>query len=463
MFKRKTIVIAVALAFVVQSAGASDAGMQKLFDDIGAYGNVSAPGAYHAQGMGVISGGSIFMRTPPGKNQSLVNVSLPSLKMGCGGIDLFGGSFSFLSKDKLIALFKNIGSHAAAYAFKLALDSISPQINKTLTELEQRLAELNKLNINSCEAGEALARGATGDWQKSSEYFAKVTGPITGLFEDPSQARDQTQGNDTAVSSTNAAVTDPVMKRMVKPGNIVWRALSSDASLDTVDKELLMSMTGTAILLTDSQTKPDYYAPKAITIHQFIRGNENGKIPIYVCDTTIEDGCLAMSSGETTVTPYAQKVEAKLTRIADKFKDNEKLDATDIAFINVTSLPIYKALAVTTGVPNAGLDINWIGKYSDLIAAEYAFQFIVQASEQLQKAFSQSMQSSPGVAQSDFQRMQTQLDKAKNDAREEIRLAYNKVDSVNKVVDEIMYMERALIGNLPSNLAGNMRFASAGK
>ncbi len=465
MMAKKIISGAVAAALLCQAANAGDNGMQQLFDDMGAFGNVTGPGAYRAQGMNIVTGGNIFMRVPQ-KNVHPVSITLPSLKVGCGGIDLYAGSFSFVSKSELVSMMKNIGSSAVSYAFKLALDSISPQINKTLTELQQTVQDLNGMNINSCEAGEALARGAGGDWQRTSQYFAKVTAPVTGLFSDHSEARAAVQGDNAKVNQAVIAITDPDTKAQVLPGNIAWRALAKLPGLDVEDRQILMALSGTTILSTTkpADEPPKYKEPKAITIQQFIRGNENGKLPIYTCvDSDDADKCLVLGDGELVVKPYAQKVEERLTTIAEKFKNNVKLTPDEISFINVTSIPIYKALAVSTAAPTSGLDVIWISKYSDLIAAEYAYQYIVQSTHQIKQAYSQAASNAPALAQADMKAMASNVERMRSQAREELRAAYAKVESVNKIADEIIYMERNLIASLPANLAGNLRFASAGK
>lgn len=465
MIAKKVIAWAVAAAIQSQAANAGDNGMQQLFDDMGAFGNVTGPGAYRAQGMNVVTGGNLFMRTPQ-RNYNPGSVTLPSLKMGCGGIDLYAGSFSFISKSELVSMMKNIGSSAVSYAFKLALDSISPQINKTLTELQQTAQDLNAMNINSCEAGEAVARGVAGDWQRSAQYFAKVTAPVTGLFTDHSEAREAVQGDNAKVNAAISAVTDPATRAQVQPGNIAWRALSRLAGLDVDDRKILMALSGTTIISSDqaADQPPLYKEPKAITIQQFIRGNQNGKLPVYGClDSTTPEGCLVLSDDELVVTPFAQKVEAKLLAIADKFKNNIALTTDEIAFINITGLPVYKALAVSTAAPNVGLDTIWIGKYADLIAAEYAYQYIVQATHQIKQAYSQASSGAPAVASDDMKTMAANVDRLRTDAREEVRLAYSKVESVNRIAEEVIYMERNLMASLPANLAGNLRFASAGK
>ncbi|TWI69301.1 conjugative transfer pilus assembly protein TraH [Pseudoduganella lurida] len=443
---------------------AGDGGMQRLFDDVGMYGNVTGPGAYDAQGVNVLSGGSLFMRVPQ-RTTPLVQAQLPSLRMGCGGIDLYAGSFSFISKDMLVSLMKNIGSSAVAYAFKLALDSISPQINKTLTELQQVAQDLNATNINSCEAGEALARGTTGDWQRTAQYFAKVAGPITGRFTDHSEARAQTQADNARVNETVQSLTDPVQKAFAQPGNIGWRALSGLPGLDAEDRTILMAISGTVVIPPNAADQaPLYHPPRAITVAQFIRGNEDGKLPVFACrDGTGPDECLDLGDAELAVTPFARKVEATLLAIAGKFRANARLSDEEIAFINVTALPVYKALAVSTAMPTVGLDNVWIGKYADLIAAEYAYQYIVQATYTLRQAYAQATAAVPAVAQDDLRRMIATVDRVKADAREELRTAYAKAESVNHIADEILYMERTLMANLPANLAGNLRFAAGGR
>lgn len=457
--KRTRIVVALATLFSVHAASAADAGMQQLFDDIGAYGNVSGPGAYRAQGVNVVTGGNIFMRAPV-KNVTPLQVQLPSLRMGCGGIDLYAGSFSFINKEAFVSLMKNIGTSAVSYAFKLALDSISPQINKTLTELQQVAQEINGYNINSCEAGKALASGIYDRWQRQSQVSAQTTGASTGQYSDFSEARYETQGDDAKTNATLSNVSDTATKMAIKPGNIAWRALARMPGLDNQDRELMMSMTGTVVLVSDPKTAPDYKSAKSITIRQFIHGNGNGKVPIYRCtDGTSEDQCLKLSDSDISVQPYVTKIQAKLRTIASKFRDNAKLSDDDIRFINITGIPVYKALAVTTASPNLGLDEVWIGDYAELIAAEYANQFVIQTTQQIKTAYAQASQSVPGPALDGYKTLLEELERLRTDAREEVTKAYSKVATVNQMAEKIIYMERTLMGSLPSNLAGNLRFA----
>ena len=73
-----------------------NAEMQGMFNDLGALGNVTTPGAFRGQAMNLYTGGSLMMRAP-GRNYPLATVQLPSLRAGCGGIDIYGGAFSFIN------------------------------------------------------------------------------------------------------------------------------------------------------------------------------------------------------------------------------------------------------------------------------------------------------------------------------------------------------------------------------
>ena len=160
------LAVALVMAPTAGRPGDLNAEMQAMFNDLGALGNVTSPGAFRGQAMNLYTGGSLMMRAP-GRNYPLVNAQLPSLRAGCGGIDLFGGAFSFINKQQFVALLQNIGSNAIGYAFKLALQSISPDIDKLLTELQDQINKINAMNINSCEAAQSLVNGIVGEYDNS--------------------------------------------------------------------------------------------------------------------------------------------------------------------------------------------------------------------------------------------------------------------------------------------------------
>lgn len=112
---------------------------------------------------GYVTLGSLYMRTKP-RNSSMLQFQLPSVRAGCGGIDIFGGSFSFISKEEMIYLMEGIMQNASSFAFELALESLSPAVAEQVAKLRDLLQEVNAMNINSCEAGQMLVGSSGRKW-----------------------------------------------------------------------------------------------------------------------------------------------------------------------------------------------------------------------------------------------------------------------------------------------------------
>ena len=223
--------------------------MQSMFNDLGALGNVTSPGAFRGQAMNLYTGGSLMMRAP-GRNYPLASVQLPSLRAGCGGIDIYGGAFSFINKQQFIALLQNIGANAVGYAFKLALQSISPDIDKLLTELQDQINKINAMNINSCEAAQALVNGVVGEYDNSVMSGCANISQYLGSVSDRAEARLTCATNAPAVVKTAANSADPnVRNATFVKGNVTWLALNQvGGSISQQEKELIMSVIGTVIL-----------------------------------------------------------------------------------------------------------------------------------------------------------------------------------------------------------------------
>jgi hypothetical protein len=158
------VVNLVALPLSTTAAQASVAGaMDSYFDDMGAAANVTGPTAFDGQRAGYYSLGNVWTRFPQ-RTTNLANLQLPSARAGCGGIDLFAGSFSFVNSAEIIALLKSVANNAVGFAFKLAIDTVCPECSKIMEEMRQAAQLMNNANINSCETAQALVGGL---WPKS--------------------------------------------------------------------------------------------------------------------------------------------------------------------------------------------------------------------------------------------------------------------------------------------------------
>ena len=84
-----------AVFFLSTSAQADLEGeLDKMFNDLH---NTTRPKAYMTERRGVISGGSIVQRNYI-RDLNPITMTAPRIEAGCGGIDLYGGSFSYINK-----------------------------------------------------------------------------------------------------------------------------------------------------------------------------------------------------------------------------------------------------------------------------------------------------------------------------------------------------------------------------
>ena len=109
--------------------------------------NYSSGGAYKSQRRGYYATPSVYTRNPV-VDVRPISMAMPTFRGGCGGIDMFAGSFSHINADQFIALMKAIPSNAMGYGFQLALETVSPSIADTMNKMESIMRDINNANLN---------------------------------------------------------------------------------------------------------------------------------------------------------------------------------------------------------------------------------------------------------------------------------------------------------------------------
>nr|WP_247887284.1 conjugal transfer protein TraH [Azospirillum sp. SYSU D00513] len=290
-----------ALGLVVGMAQPSHAGglkneMDSLFNSMS---NVTAPGVWETQRRGVFSGGSVSARNRI-INENLISVVPPSFEAGCGGIDLFGGSFSFINADQFVQLMRGVAANAAGYAFHLALSTMAPDVAQTIEMMQKKVQELNQYFGNSCQLAQGLVNDVTSSFDLKGKSKASVIGSMEGvgdIFTSWTSSNGKTP-------NTNATEVAPGKVNEKIRGNLVWRAMKRNgvsgwfAYGDNELLEIAMNITGTVIVGEDKPTKDNAaeMAPEAVplntnrvTIRDLMDG---GNITIMGCqDGYDEDEC----------------------------------------------------------------------------------------------------------------------------------------------------------------------------
>jgi conjugative transfer pilus assembly protein TraH len=358
--------------------------LDNFFTGLGFASNTTSPGAYQSQAAGFFGGGSLFVRDYVRQYQ-LVQLDLPSYRAGCNGIDLFTGSLSFLSEQKLVDLGKSVMTNAGAYAVDVMLASTVPQLKQVRDYLQQLEQMANQASINSCQLAQNMVGGIFPKTAESQQKICKDQAAMgkEGLFSDYVKARMACSGNGFNAIMKNAANDPERKKQVVLNKNLVWSILQNKSFFkDNLElAEMAMSLTGTLII--DSEGKVKNYpslAGKADLFNAMIGlGAGNQTAEIWGCtDVTAASECLTVSlktitvPEKSTLTYQAREI---INSIRKKLVDDVEPIASEKSFLSMVSLPVMKFLSVmlSTQYANAAVDIE---EYSMLIAQDMLTNYL---------------------------------------------------------------------------------------
>lgn len=128
-------------------------------------------------------GGSFSMRAPI-QSVNIVAFDSPRVNAGCGGVDLYGGSFSFLNHQQLIDIFRKVAANAAGLAFKAAIKAISPSLDGLMTEFQTLMQNMNNLSKNTCQMAHLVVDKAERTISDAVGGAGSVGATQKGMFTD---------------------------------------------------------------------------------------------------------------------------------------------------------------------------------------------------------------------------------------------------------------------------------------
>ena len=440
-------------------AGDLNSEVNTMFNNLGAIGNYTAPGAFRGQTFNTYTGGSLMMRSP-NKVYQLTAIQFPSAKAGCGGIDVFGGSFSHISATEFKNMLRNITAALPGIAFQLALEAVSPLLGG-LTKWAQGLETwINNARINSCETAKAIVSTAAESIGYSSQETCADLAIDMGLESDRDAARRRCATDRPSILASARSSTDPNVKNKAPfVGNLTWKALQYTGSyLDDQEREMIMSMVGTIIYYPEESARdPDPIAPTLTSISQLLYGQgaaSGTDVVQHVLQCNDYTNCDGVTLNTAyTHTPFTAKVEAMMRSIADKIASRTAIpnDSAEVGFVNQTTEPVYKMLSIGTSIPGSGLSDSLITQYRDVIAADYAYVFLERnlrlgmAALDKNYTLQQTQREQANQIRQRAQAMLMQLSQEKN-------LLYQKVGSFRAVSNHLEDLERQLRSSMPQHV-----------
>ncbi len=325
-FKR-SIIVPLFLLMIVVLPGNSRADLNATMDSMfSSMINVTAPDAHISARRGIVDGGSVVVRNRVVTPQ-LIAFNPPKFAAGCGGVDAFLGSFSFINADQFVNLLRAIASNAISYSFQLALNEMCPSCSDLITKLRSAAGRINEWAGNSCQVAQA-AVDFVGDKLPSEMSLSLEQGPVGSLARNVGSALDEfnvrfpTPGQ---VLPTKSLTPTELYDEGIT-GNVAFRILTeggtSSASSwivgnDSALVEELISLTGTVIITEPDPSDPDAdekpistnIIPPLLAFQDFIgEKSESDEIYLYECATGVAD-CMEMNPAiSTTFIPMADRV-----------------------------------------------------------------------------------------------------------------------------------------------------------
>ncbi|HGN3112465.1 TPA: conjugal transfer protein TraH [Pseudomonas aeruginosa] len=274
--------------------------MDSMFDSMS---NTTGGGYFETATRGVIAGGSMRVRNKI-STDPLVSFRPPSFQAGCGGIDMFAGSFSFINAQQFVQSLRSVAANAvgvaSGYAFKLALTAMGPTVHNVIQNLQEVMQDVNTMMSNSCQLAQGLVNDAFSAFNVKTDMNASTENVTKGIGDVFSQLKPSNLiGSSPKVEQAKAG-NATVCKDF---GNILWCSMRQNSIKETFQygsnqtEELIMSLVGSAIIGDmgnaedgKGQTRGvDFLPPLNITLKDIIEGRKSDPIDVYSCDPDYEN------------------------------------------------------------------------------------------------------------------------------------------------------------------------------
>lgn len=334
---------------------------------------VDSPSSYNSQRRNFYSVGGIRARVNT-SNDYLATVSLPRLKAGCGGIDLFMGGFAFLDEDYLVEKFQNMIQAAPAIAFNMALSTMSDKLANHVGKLEATTNWLNQLQLDDC----AMSKTVIAEFKKDDpDVMGAMWNEMTqgkslneALTRGYQEQQEQTLANDgrPTVDLTDAINDCPAEYRaLVDNGSMIENATKlagMDAYADVVRGLLgdIEIRTPAGALVPQVQEISSCPGVDQMTVEDMLFGTTMAR------RNAAEGGdCYADASQSVLVI-----TRNSLTGIANSIIGNVAITPDQVKFIESHSyVPILPIL--TQALNNGNADVE-IGEMANIIGSAIAYR-----------------------------------------------------------------------------------------
>ena len=351
--------------------------------------NTTPAGHFEGQKRGYWTGGSFSGRVHTSKDY-LVTVMPPRVSAGCGGIDIFAGALGLLDFDYLVEKMQNILQASPAAAFDLALNVLCEPCATTIKSLEAIADQLNKIQLDDCQAAKALiatvADPLISDPSKSAALHEQVSKfkTASGIGDTWTKIKEEginiydawlppetknTSPQGTGPSTSPMLKDCPVVvKRVYTKKGSVLEHVAKEAGFDNDDLlDMIRGVTGDiTIVVKDGMPRAIYQAAcsknSGATFDNLLKGEVQRQKADGTCDPA--------PSVNRDITSF---VGQKMAGIADKIRNGVMLTDPEKNFIDSNPLSLGNVLKMAVGTQQ---EVSIISSLADVTAKAYVYGFL---------------------------------------------------------------------------------------
>ena len=441
--------------------------MDGFLNDMNGAANINGPTAFQGQSAGYYSLGNVWTRFPQ-KNTNIANLQLPSAKAGCGGIDIFAGSFSFINASEIVALLKAIANNAVGFAFSLAIDTVCPECSKIMQEFSQKAQLMNNLSINSCEAAQGLVGGIWPKGDLADKAICEAIGNSEGIFTDYAAAKHGcgTGGQRASTTAAGNGKYDDVNPGV--PRNYTWTILKKSAffapggSFDTQLAEYAMTLIGTIIYMPPTDSNPGKFVPFAgdassTLVTALLDGTGGQSVQIFSCDEP--DKCLNPSFKPLTLSAnraIRARVAALISGMVDAIHADTPISESQKELLQVASIPLYKVLTVQAAF-GRGMPTDDRETLAEITSVDLLFALL----DRIVGEAGRSMTSFVGGDEAKIAMWQGQVNAVKTALADRQQATHAKVSAVLQIIEKTAFIENQLQASMSPAMAASLDWSRA--
>lgn len=341
----------------------------------------TSAGYFEGQKRGYYSAGSFSTRWP-NQNDYPVTVELPRLSGGCGGIDLFGGGVSFLQFEYLVDKMQRVLQSGGAVAFELALNTLCPECNNVINNIEAITNKLNSMQMDECgmakkvvatlsdkqsltQMGESLANSVKNFSlsQGAEDLYTRITEDHT--------ARDgtiDTTENTQIMQGCPTDIKDIFLSNFTGASSLLLQNVGvGKMGLDQAYVDMIRGLVGDIrIEAPASGYAISYVAPCPQNVGDDSKHLLNGQT--MAKDTS--DQCYVQTNTNGNLTLYFQNT---MLGIASKMRNKQLLTASETTLLQESPLSLGLVLKTAVGTE---MEAQTVAVLADITAKAHALQML---------------------------------------------------------------------------------------